>query len=185
MRGCRQGRPVASLFVCRPPSLGGRYPEKVNSPRELSVDADTSGSRLADPPHRKGRRGSSGPKGSPPLAHTPLPFPASSLNGGQGRLLPSTPRCLDLGPPIVLPQRSFQSVSFGGAAARVWAKHACAPNSADPRPLRGARTWGPRRRPQRPTVGGESLQARQGSSPSPTPPRKPWTIIIVGSPCPP
>ena len=107
MRGCRQGRPVASLFVCRPSSLGGRYPEKVNSPRELSVDANTSGSRFlkqffccCGSSPQKGEKKELGSKRiTPPrptlLSHSP---PRHSTEA-KGHLLPFTPRCLDLGPP--------------------------------------------------------------------------------------
>ena len=41
MRGCRQGRHVASLCVDRTHVLGGGYPEKANSPGELSNVSDS------------------------------------------------------------------------------------------------------------------------------------------------
>ena len=135
MRGCRQGRPVASLFVCRPPSLGGRYPEKVNSPRELSVDADTSGSRLADPPHRKGRSRSSGPEGSPPLAPESSPLPrlvnqrrskaSSSLNSSMpGSWVPHRPS------PTFLPILEF----WRSGGARLGEARMCPPQLRRPTP---------------------------------------------------
>ena len=108
MRGCRQGRPVASLCVDRPHVLSGRCSRKANSPGELSDAGETSESR-----HSKGRRGGSSPKGPGPPSHTPVPFPwltSSSRHPTQiwARPPPSTPRCLSLGSVIVLPQRSLE-----------------------------------------------------------------------------
>ena len=187
MRGCRQGRPVASLFVCRPPSLGGRYPEKVNSPRELSVDADTSGSRLADPPHRKGRSRSSGPKGSPPLAPESSPIPR-----------------------LVTQRRSRASSSLNSSMPGSWAPHCPSPTflsirefleerrrasgqSTHARPTPPTRARSEARGPGDPDVGRSDRPSaespcklgKEAPHPPPHPPRKPWTIIIVGSPCPP
>ena len=103
MRGCRQGRPVASLCVDRPHVLSGRCSRKANSPGELSDAGETSESR-----HSKGRRGGSSPKGPGPPSHTPVPFPwltSSSRHPTQiwARPPPSTPRCSNLGYVIVLP----------------------------------------------------------------------------------
>ena len=135
-------------------------------------------------PTERGEAGARVQKDCPPLPQNPLPFPASSLNGGQGRLLPSTPRCLDLGPPH-RPSPTFLPVCefwrSGGARlseARMCAqlrRPAPAQRRADLGTPTSAAATDRRRR----------VLANQARKPPTPPPRKPWTIIIVGSPCPP